>query len=93
MPVPRRLLRLQPHHRARIASSSTALVSPAFLLLAAGHQTTANMISYAVIRLLAHLEQRALITAYPARTPRAVEEPPAKTDAAVNGLHELPVTW
>ncbi|MDR8412523.1 cytochrome P450 [Nonomuraea sp. 3-1Str] len=50
------------------------LVSLAFLLLTAGHETTANMISLGVIGLLTHPEQLALITADPGRTPMAVEE-------------------
>ncbi|MGW6494023.1 cytochrome P450 [Nonomuraea angiospora] len=50
------------------------LVSMAFLLLTAGHETTANMISLGVIGLLTHPEQLALITADPGRTPLAVEE-------------------
>ncbi|WP_431929011.1 cytochrome P450 [Nonomuraea jabiensis] len=50
------------------------LVSLAFLLLTAGHETTANMISLGVVALLTHPEQLALITADPARTPMAVEE-------------------
>jgi cytochrome P450 len=50
------------------------LVSMAFLLLTAGHETTANMISLGVIGLLTRPEQLALITADPGRTPLAVEE-------------------
>jgi cytochrome P450 len=50
------------------------LVSMAFLLLNAGHETTANMISLGVIGLLNHPEQLALITADPGKTPGAVEE-------------------
>ncbi|MEV1174625.1 cytochrome P450 [Nonomuraea sp. NPDC049784] len=50
------------------------LVSLAFLLLTAGHETTANMISLGVIGLLTHPDQLALITADPGRTPMAVEE-------------------
>ncbi|MEV0232919.1 cytochrome P450 [Nonomuraea sp. NPDC050786] len=50
------------------------LVSLAFLLLTAGHETTANMISLGVVGLLTHPEQLALITADPGRTPMAVEE-------------------
>ncbi|MEV1005362.1 cytochrome P450 [Nonomuraea sp. NPDC050202] len=51
-----------------------ALVSLAFLLLTAGHETTANMISLGVVGLLTHPEQLALITADPGKTPMAVEE-------------------
>jgi cytochrome P450 len=50
------------------------LVSMAFLLLTAGHETTANMISLGVIGLLTHPEQLALITTDPGKTPMAVEE-------------------
>ncbi|SDL77379.1 cytochrome P450 [Nonomuraea jiangxiensis] len=50
------------------------LVSLAFLLLTAGHETTANMISLGVVALLTHPEQLALITADPDKTPMAVEE-------------------
>ncbi|MFF0866874.1 cytochrome P450 [Nonomuraea sp. NPDC003560] len=51
-----------------------ALVSLAFLLLTAGHETTANMISLGVVGLLTHPEQLALVKADPDRTPMAVEE-------------------
>ncbi|MEU6731405.1 cytochrome P450 [Nonomuraea wenchangensis] len=50
------------------------LVSLAFLLLTAGHETTANMISLGVVGLLTHPEQLAAIRADPSRTPMAVEE-------------------
>ncbi|MEV6347525.1 cytochrome P450 [Actinoplanes sp. NPDC051851] len=50
------------------------LVSLAFLLLVAGHETTANMISLGVVGLLEHPDQLALITGDPSRTPLAVEE-------------------
>ncbi|MCU7727462.1 cytochrome P450 [Actinoplanes sp. KI2] len=50
------------------------LVGLAFLLLIAGHETTANMISLGVLALLEHPDQLAMITADPARTPMAVEE-------------------
>jgi cytochrome P450 len=50
------------------------LVSTAFLLLIAGHETTANMISLGVVGLLNRPEQLAAIKADPARTPLAVEE-------------------
>ena len=51
-----------------------SLVSMAFLLLVAGHETTANMISLGVAGLLNHPEQLALIKADPSKTPMAVEE-------------------
>ncbi|MEV6227527.1 cytochrome P450 [Saccharopolyspora shandongensis] len=50
------------------------LVSLAFLLLTAGHETTANMISLGVVALLTHPQQLALIAADPDKTPMAVEE-------------------
>lgn len=50
------------------------LVSMAFLLLAAGHETTANMISLGVVGLLNHPAQLARIKADPGLTPMAVEE-------------------
>ncbi|MFE0150232.1 cytochrome P450 [Nonomuraea sp. NPDC059007] len=56
------------------AVDHTSLVSLAFLLLTAGHETTANMISLGVLALLTHPEQLALITADPDKTPTAVEE-------------------
>jgi cytochrome P450 len=51
-----------------------ALVSLAFLLLTAGHETTANMISLGVFGLLSHPEQLALVKADSGKTPMAVEE-------------------
>jgi cytochrome P450 len=51
-----------------------ALTSLAFLLLLAGHETTANMISLGVLGLLTHPDQRAALLADPGRTPAAVEE-------------------
>jgi cytochrome P450 len=51
-----------------------ALVSLAFLLLVAGHETTANMISLGTLALLENPEQLAQIVADPTRTPTAVEE-------------------
>lgn len=50
------------------------LVSLAFLLLIAGHETTANMISLGTIGLLQHPEDLAVIKADPSKTPDAVEE-------------------
>ncbi|MGP4016146.1 cytochrome P450 [Saccharopolyspora sp. 5N708] len=51
-----------------------ALVSLAFLLLVAGHETTANMISLGTLALLENPEQLAEIVADPAKTLPAVEE-------------------
>lgn len=50
------------------------LVSLAFLLLLAGHETTANMISLGVLGLLDNPEQLAAIKADPGKTPNTVEE-------------------
>ncbi|GAB7052797.1 cytochrome P450 [Catenuloplanes indicus] len=51
-----------------------ALVSLGFLLLLAGHETTANMTSLGVVALLGHPDQLKAITTDPSRTPAAVEE-------------------
>ncbi|MGC7095752.1 cytochrome P450 [Amycolatopsis lurida] len=51
-----------------------ALVSLAFLLLIAGHETTANMISLGVVALLEHPEQLKLLRDDPGVTLSAVEE-------------------
>ena len=51
-----------------------ALVSNAFLLLLAGHETTANMISLGTLALLENPEQLATITADSGKTLDAVEE-------------------
>lgn len=51
-----------------------ALVSLAFLLLVAGHETTANMISLGVLALIEHPEDLAVIRQDPSRTPAAAEE-------------------
>ncbi|HJP80058.1 MAG TPA: cytochrome P450 [Pseudonocardiaceae bacterium] len=51
-----------------------SLVSMAFILLLAGHETTANMISLGTIGLLENPEQLAAIKADPAKTPLAIEE-------------------
>src|SRR3569833_4138264 len=50
------------------------LVSMAFLLLVAGHETTANMISLGVLGLLTHPGQLDALRQDPGRTPMAVEE-------------------
>lgn len=51
-----------------------ALVAMAFLLLVAGHETTANMISLSTLTLLKHPERLAAIQQDPTRTPATVEE-------------------
>jgi cytochrome P450 len=50
------------------------LISLATLLLIAGHETTANMISLGVVGLLSNPDQLAVIKADPAKVPMAVEE-------------------
>lgn len=51
-----------------------ALVAMAFLLLLAGHETTANMISLGTVALLENPDQLALVKADPTKTLPAVEE-------------------
>ncbi|MFR0357688.1 cytochrome P450 [Streptomyces sediminimaris] len=50
------------------------VLSLAFLLLLAGHETTANMISLGVVTLLERPEERAALREDPARTLPAIEE-------------------
>ncbi|HEX7308779.1 cytochrome P450 [Lentzea sp.] len=50
------------------------VLSLAFLLLVAGHETTANMISLGVVTLLRHPRELAALRQDPSRTPLAVEE-------------------
>ena len=50
------------------------LTSMIFLLLAAGHETTVNLITNGVHALLRHPDQLALLKAEPGRLPAAVEE-------------------
>ncbi|WP_043622904.1 cytochrome P450 [Nonomuraea candida] len=52
----------------------SALISMAFLLLIAGHETTANMISLGTYMLLRHPESLAALRADPGKTENAVEE-------------------
>ncbi|MFG1620386.1 cytochrome P450 [Kribbella sp. NPDC049227] len=54
--------------------SEDELTSMIFLLLAAGHETTVNMITNGVHALLRHPDQLALLKAEPERLPAAVEE-------------------
>ncbi|WP_027660123.1 cytochrome P450 [Salinispora fenicalii] len=60
--------------RAAGTFDRTSLVSMAFLLLIAGHETTANMISLGVVGLLQNPDQLAMIKEDPEKTPPAVEE-------------------
>jgi cytochrome P450 len=60
--------------RQTATEDHAALVSLAFLLLIAGHETTANMISLGTVALLENPEQLAVIRADPGKTPAAVEE-------------------
>ncbi|MFE3826786.1 cytochrome P450 [Streptomyces sp. NPDC059092] len=50
------------------------LIGLSLLLLIAGHETTANMISLGTMALLEHPEELAALRADPTRTPAAVEE-------------------
>ena len=54
--------------------SEQELTSMASLLIVAGHETTVSLIGNAMVALLMHPEQRALIENDPALLPRAVEE-------------------
>lgn len=56
------------------ATDPQDVVSLAMLLLVAGHETTANMISLGVLMLLEHPDQLAVIREDPGKTPLAVEE-------------------
>jgi cytochrome P450 len=60
--------------RADGTADHDALTSLALLLLIAGHETTANMISLGTVALLQRPDQLAELRADPAKTPHAVEE-------------------
>jgi cytochrome P450 len=62
------------HERAEGGLTQDELVSIALLLLAAGFETTVNLIGNAVALLTAHPEQLALLRAEPHRWPHAVDE-------------------
>jgi cytochrome P450 len=61
-------------HRENGGYDHEELVSLAFLLLVAGHETTANMISLGTLALLENPDALRAIQRDPARTPGAVEE-------------------
>jgi cytochrome P450 len=54
--------------------SEAELISLAFLLLLAGHETSANLLCNAVLALIEHPDQLALLQAKPELLPDAVEE-------------------
>jgi cytochrome P450 len=61
-------------HREEGTEDHDGLVSLGVLLLIAGHETTANMISLGTLALLQNPDQLAALRADPAKTPDAVEE-------------------
>ncbi|HEY1571751.1 MAG TPA: cytochrome P450 [Pseudonocardiaceae bacterium] len=65
---------IERHRAERGAPDREVLTSLAVLLLVAGHETTANMISLGTLALLNHPDQLEQLRADPARTPLAVEE-------------------
>nr|WP_112476253.1 cytochrome P450 [Streptomyces sp. ST1020] len=66
--------RLIARNRQTPVMTHDEIVGTAVMLLVAGHQTTANMISLGVVALLEHPEHRARIAADPALLPPAIEE-------------------
>jgi cytochrome P450 len=54
--------------------TETELISMAFLLLVAGHETTVNLIGNGTLALLTHPDQRALLAADPSLWPSAIDE-------------------
>jgi cytochrome P450 len=66
--------------------TKTELVAMVSLMLAAGHETTANMIALGTVTLLQHPDQLNAIKANPALTPAAVEELLRYLTVAQNGL-------
>jgi pentalenic acid synthase len=61
-------------HMREVRADRQELISLATILLVAGHETTANMISLGTFTLLRHPEQLAELRAEPALMPAAVEE-------------------
>ncbi|WP_438023961.1 cytochrome P450 [Sorangium sp. So ce233] len=68
--IGRQILKL----REEGAYDREAMANMSLLLLIAGHETTANMISLSTLTLLKHPEKVAALRQDPARTPAAVEE-------------------
>ncbi|MET8975185.1 cytochrome P450 [Streptomyces sp. NPDC004539] len=66
--------RLIARNRRTPVMTHDEIVGTAVMLLIAGHQTTANMISLGVVTLLANPEHKAQVTADPSVLPSAIEE-------------------
>jgi cytochrome P450 len=66
--------RLIARNRENPVMTHDEIVGTAVLLLVAGHETTANMISLGTVALLTNPEQKAQVTADPTLLPTAIEE-------------------
>jgi cytochrome P450 len=73
-PPPGLIARLKDEQVATGAMNEYDLASNSLILLVAGHETTASMLSLAVITLLDHPDQLAALKASPDAVPGAVEE-------------------
>ncbi|MBM0278243.1 cytochrome P450 [Micromonospora sp. STR1s_6] len=73
------------------AITPEALVAMLVLLLTAGHETTANMISLSALTLLQHPEQLAKLRADPDKVPTAVEELLRYHTVAASGARRVAV--
>ncbi|ONI77142.1 cytochrome [Actinosynnema sp. ALI-1.44] len=73
-PPPGLIARLKADHVDTGAMTTDDLAFTALLLLGAGHETTASMITLSVITLLEHPEQLAAFRADPGTVPASVEE-------------------